>query len=90
MEGFYFRHRKQHKQRPMREICLLCLTGRKVATEAGVEQVTGKITGDKVRELWVAAYPDLYTILRNIFFTLSEPKSHWMGLSKGMKWSYIF
>ena len=49
-------------QRPMRDTCLLCLRGGKVATEAGIEQVTGKVIGDKVRESWVPDYTDLYAI----------------------------
>ena len=62
MERFHSRHRKQHMQRPMRDTCLLCLRGGKVATEAGIEQVTGKVIGDKVRESWVPDYTDLYAI----------------------------
>lgn len=57
-------------QRPMRDTCLLCLRGGKVATETGIEQVTGKVIGDKVRESWVPAYTDLYMQFKGIYFLL--------------------
>lgn len=41
-----------------------------MATETGIEQVTGKVIGDKVRESWVPDYTDLYMQFKGIYFLL--------------------
>lgn len=47
---------------------MLCLRSRKVGTLAGLEQVSRKGIGDKVRESWVPDCTDFCMHLKGIYF----------------------